>query len=335
MDNNNTGKYLRYAIGEIVLVVIGILIALGINNWNEKRKKHNVIRDLITVFQDELRANIESSHRLVQIGYFRDSIISRYKSNKITKLDVAKNRGYGLRFGTHTQQFIDDNLNEIISLEKELPESYQNLVPNLKELKRLIESQRFWERKVVEMSMKNKQELAGEHEWLYGGDSIRAQKYTQLILSDPIYKNKVILYNQYQLDENIWDASLIGTSAINILWEIVNTETDFPGGIDAFLKELDLKPMQQLQCDALPYQLENEPWVRLSFIMYNDKDEPVSFNYVGSNGQKLNSGNLTIEANSFLLGENYLSTGEYIEIIENEECNSIYGRSREDYIVIH
>ena len=32
------GKYLKYAIGEIVLVVIGILIALGINNWNEDRK---------------------------------------------------------------------------------------------------------------------------------------------------------------------------------------------------------------------------------------------------------------------------------------------------------
>ena len=45
MDKNNTGKpalpagrYLKYAIGEIILVVIGILIALQVNNWNEKRK---------------------------------------------------------------------------------------------------------------------------------------------------------------------------------------------------------------------------------------------------------------------------------------------------------
>jgi len=34
---NKTGKYLKYAIGEIVLVVIGILIALSINNWNVNR----------------------------------------------------------------------------------------------------------------------------------------------------------------------------------------------------------------------------------------------------------------------------------------------------------
>ena len=42
LKKNNTGKYVKYAIGEIVLVVIGILIALSINNWNEGRK------DLIT-----------------------------------------------------------------------------------------------------------------------------------------------------------------------------------------------------------------------------------------------------------------------------------------------
>jgi hypothetical protein len=37
-EDNKPLKYLRYAIGEIVLVVIGILIAVNINNWNEKRK---------------------------------------------------------------------------------------------------------------------------------------------------------------------------------------------------------------------------------------------------------------------------------------------------------
>lgn len=37
--DNNPLKYFRYAIGEIVLVVIGILIALSINNWNEERKE--------------------------------------------------------------------------------------------------------------------------------------------------------------------------------------------------------------------------------------------------------------------------------------------------------
>ena len=38
LSEGKSGKYLKYAIGEIILVVIGILIALSINNWNENRK---------------------------------------------------------------------------------------------------------------------------------------------------------------------------------------------------------------------------------------------------------------------------------------------------------
>jgi len=50
MEQNKTGKYFKYAIGEIVLVVIGILIALSINNWNENRKDSR----LLTQFTDNL-----------------------------------------------------------------------------------------------------------------------------------------------------------------------------------------------------------------------------------------------------------------------------------------
>ena len=52
MEKNKTSKYLKYAIGEIILVVIGILIALQINTWNENRKasiqEHVYIERLIT-----------------------------------------------------------------------------------------------------------------------------------------------------------------------------------------------------------------------------------------------------------------------------------------------
>jgi hypothetical protein len=42
LTEGKTGTYLKYAFGEILLVVIGILIALQINNWNESRKLHEV-----------------------------------------------------------------------------------------------------------------------------------------------------------------------------------------------------------------------------------------------------------------------------------------------------
>ncbi|MGB5205437.1 DUF6090 family protein [Eudoraea sp.] len=45
LTENKFSKYLLYAIGEIILVVIGILIALGINNWNETRKQKATLSD--------------------------------------------------------------------------------------------------------------------------------------------------------------------------------------------------------------------------------------------------------------------------------------------------
>lgn len=54
LSEGKTVKYLKYAMGEIVLVVIGILIALQINNWNEERK----VRDFEFVLLKELRTEL-------------------------------------------------------------------------------------------------------------------------------------------------------------------------------------------------------------------------------------------------------------------------------------
>ena len=47
MEKNKTGKYFKYAIGEIVLVMIGILLALQVSNWNQERKDRISERKLL------------------------------------------------------------------------------------------------------------------------------------------------------------------------------------------------------------------------------------------------------------------------------------------------
>ncbi len=53
IEEKQVGNFLKYAIGEILLVVNGILIALQINNWNEQRKagmqEHALFRNLINI----------------------------------------------------------------------------------------------------------------------------------------------------------------------------------------------------------------------------------------------------------------------------------------------
>ena len=61
---NKTGRYLKYAIGEIILVVIGILIALQINNWNETRKIRASEAEILQNLEVELLSN---KSRIIEI----------------------------------------------------------------------------------------------------------------------------------------------------------------------------------------------------------------------------------------------------------------------------
>lgn len=55
---NKTGKYFKYAIGEIILVVIGILIALQINNWNEQRKDRLKEQVILKQLKEDYLSNL-------------------------------------------------------------------------------------------------------------------------------------------------------------------------------------------------------------------------------------------------------------------------------------
>ena len=78
-----TGKYLRYAVGEIILVVIGILIALQINNWNENRKKNIIEQTLL----NQLLKDFESNDTIIRNG------LSEYERNLKFQNVIIENTG--------------------------------------------------------------------------------------------------------------------------------------------------------------------------------------------------------------------------------------------------
>lgn len=84
METGKTGKYFKYAIGEIVLVVIGILIALQINNWNESRKN--------SITEDEYYCRLLEDFELDRQNIKRLSEESDYKirTSKALLLELPK-----------------------------------------------------------------------------------------------------------------------------------------------------------------------------------------------------------------------------------------------------
>ncbi|KPQ08630.1 MAG: hypothetical protein HLUCCX10_17225, partial [Algoriphagus marincola HL-49] len=67
LTENKFSKYLLYAIGEIILVVIGILIALQINNWNEERKELKRSKDFLTEFKKDLKKDTLGMNRVIKL----------------------------------------------------------------------------------------------------------------------------------------------------------------------------------------------------------------------------------------------------------------------------
>ena len=67
-------QYVKYALGEIILVVAGILIALQINNWNEDRKDRIQEQKILRQLSDEFRLNLNQIDNKIQL---RENIIKQ------------------------------------------------------------------------------------------------------------------------------------------------------------------------------------------------------------------------------------------------------------------
>ena len=80
LSENKFSKYLIYAIGEIILVVIGILIALGINNWKENQK----LRVQEITYLNNLKDDLETQINMLEVYIDYENIIIDH-SNDIIK----------------------------------------------------------------------------------------------------------------------------------------------------------------------------------------------------------------------------------------------------------
>ena len=94
-DDNRPLKYMRYAIGEIVLVVIGILIALQINTWKEEQKAKRVEFVILT----ELKKNINAD--ILEMDSTVISVNQRIRSSRIILKSFSNNDSYHDSLNSH------------------------------------------------------------------------------------------------------------------------------------------------------------------------------------------------------------------------------------------
>ena len=117
MSENKTGRYIKYAIGEIFLVVIGILIALQINNWNQDRLTNKRSRDYLISLVEDIKSDIKqynnnigsyrfdiaknsrlftSDYKTLEIDSITQLVLTFYMPNKTTRQTYEKIKNSGL-----------------------------------------------------------------------------------------------------------------------------------------------------------------------------------------------------------------------------------------------
>ncbi len=128
MEKNKTGKYFKYAIGEIILVVIGILIALQINNFNNERQQREIEHVYLLSLQTEFKTNLNKINKSIlenkerinatenMLTLFDNKILDTITDNEISNMIhsvVATEATYQPSKGVLTDIISSGNLNLI------------------------------------------------------------------------------------------------------------------------------------------------------------------------------------------------------------------------------
>jgi hypothetical protein len=136
LSENKFSKYLIYAIGEIILVVIGILIALSINNWNEEKANEVKIKTTLKQIQADLLNDIQEVAPIVNDYQYRIELIDNFLNKRKPDsyfdenlLSLAYINLFYLPLQQSNQSY--ENLKNQIS---NIPEEYNDALYNLNKL---------------------------------------------------------------------------------------------------------------------------------------------------------------------------------------------------------
>jgi hypothetical protein len=93
LSEGKTGKYMKYAIGEIILVMIGILLALQVSNWNGKRLEKQTLINTYAIIAEDLKNDIADIDLILKSKKKAEPIFNKILDGLMTKEDYENCNG--------------------------------------------------------------------------------------------------------------------------------------------------------------------------------------------------------------------------------------------------
>ena len=134
MEQNKTAKYFKYAIGEIILVVIGILIALQLNAWKEEVKATQELKASMNLMLDDLSQDITFYNKEIERIENRTLYLINFSQGNYSDIDIEAVPDYvaynlpNKNFGTTYISLKEDrqfNMIKNMALKKKITSYYE------------------------------------------------------------------------------------------------------------------------------------------------------------------------------------------------------------------
>lgn len=286
------GRYLKYAIGEIFLVVVGILIALQVSNWNERRKELLGIERLMEKFENELKFTIRSATDDINNSTLRDSIIKKVLNNEVSKKDYQNvplfQQLLFIRFSLSPEL---DNMYKLIEQEEVLPDKYNAIIARLNRSSIYIDREHDAMIVLKESSERNSEFINMNYPWARKSDSLSLDEAYNYFLSNESYKSRLFTHWNKQM---VYNESIVRLRAelfrILVMLNIIREDYE-PSDLKAMFENLEQKPFKLLKSDTIPDD-ENAMNISHSPIIINWTNDTIRLEAYRRNGDRFGTGEL-------------------------------------------
>lgn len=192
LSENKFSKYLIYAIGEILLVIIGILIALSLNKRSEQKQAVEKVNIILKNVAKELESDIIQGTELIKNYREYDSLSNLVFNNKVTYEDYVKSKNYRLWrivTGYFNYDISDGNYSLLSENRDIIPQDYDLAISYLDSLHNYTKPWVYEYNEVVKkLVYKNLDDYEKNFEWY---SKRRSDEQINYMLNDFRYKNKV------------------------------------------------------------------------------------------------------------------------------------------------
>lgn len=335
LNDRKISKYFAYALGEIILVMIGILLALQVNNWNETRKRNALIDSRARVLFKDLSHNIQEANAIIDFADRYDSIFDRVISNEDQSSSF---NSISTLLSSQTAQFYKESLLFFLEDGEQLPNTYLPLLPELKGLNRLFLSQEKWEA----ISLEDREDITrnvmftNEYKLTSSSEETVREELKRLQKSDG-FRNRVLLsYGSTLLDENAWDVTQIRAACLILLWKLQKVvDTKELPGIQEYLEMNGLVPFHELSCsnvmEGSNYREKFRSY-RMAFLFYNATEEDRKIEFLDADLQSYKS--ITLAPKSFHFNQYELYDEDKFEVRTGGTCLGRYKAVRNGFLLI-